>query len=179
MSSKRLFIWVEGDDDERFVDRIIKNKLESRYQSISIIKYSKMKKDKIKEFFIRIIKKMKADYLFLADLDYEPCITSKKDKIINKKDYLTSDRIIVVCKEIESWYLAGINQADSKRNKIPFFDNTDNIFKDTFKEIKPKKYDSLIDFKLELLKCFKDDIAVSKNQSYKYFCSRFIQSRTT
>jgi hypothetical protein len=176
MRSKRLFIWVEGDDDERFVDRIIKNKLASKYQSIVIKKYSQENKKYIRNFF-KSIASMGADYLFMADLDHEPCITSKKEKIINEKDYLTSDRIFVVCKEIESWYIAGINQADSKRNKIAFIDNTDEIFKEEFERMIPQK-DSKLNFKLELLKCFKDDIAVSKNQSYKYFYSKIIQSRT-
>jgi len=176
MSSNILYIFVEGVDDERFVEKIIKKKLVSRYQSIIIKQYSQENKPYIRKL-LDSIKSKGADYLFLADLDHEPCISNRKDKIMREKNYLTLDRIFVVCKEIESWYLAGINQADSKRQKIKYFDNTDNIFKEEFERMIPQK-DSKLNVKLELLKCFKDDIATSKNQSYKYFYSKIIQSKT-
>lgn len=54
MSFKQLYIFVEGEDDKRFFDNIIKLELSDKYDSINIIKYAKMKKEKVNNFIISI-----------------------------------------------------------------------------------------------------------------------------
>ena len=54
---KLLFIWVEGDDDERFFNRILSPKFQEKYDTVKIIQYAKMKKEKV-DNFIRSIKAM-------------------------------------------------------------------------------------------------------------------------
>ena len=52
---KLLFIWVEGDDDERFFNRILSPKFQEKYDTVKIIKYAKLKKEKV-DNFIKSIK---------------------------------------------------------------------------------------------------------------------------
>ena len=40
MPYKRLFILIEGDDDERFFEKIINPLLDEKYDSITLWKYS-------------------------------------------------------------------------------------------------------------------------------------------
>lgn len=65
-SYKRLFIWVEGDDDERFFRNILKPKLHEKYDSVEIIKYATMKKEKVYNF-VKSIQAMGADYIYVTD----------------------------------------------------------------------------------------------------------------
>ena len=56
----------------------------------------------------------------------------KKKKTQEKHPNIDKDKIIVVIKEIESWYLAGLDNKACKQLKIKNFANTDNITKEKF-----------------------------------------------
>lgn len=169
MNYSLLFILIEGDDDERFFQRIIKPKLEEKYNTVKLWKYAEKRNEKI-DNFLKSIMSMKADYIFIGDINKEPCITSKKQKIQkNKIKNIDNDRITVIIKEIESWYLAGLSIINSKKLGIPFFDTTDSIDKEKFNDLIPKKFDSRIDFMLEILKYFSIEMAKQKNKSFSYF----------
>ena len=104
MSYKRLFILIEGDGDERFFENVVEPFFRERYSAIQFWQYAKKNK-KMKANFIKSINAMKADYICAGDFNDAPCITAKKEKTTDdfgKK--LTADRIIIVVKEIESWY---------------------------------------------------------------------------
>jgi len=47
---KLLFIWVEGDDDERFFNKILVPKFLEKYSGVKIIKYAAMRKKKVDNF---------------------------------------------------------------------------------------------------------------------------------
>lgn len=171
-SYKQLFIWVEGDDDERFFNRIIIPELKKRYDMVKVIKYAEMKKEKI-DNFIKSIEGMKADYIYFADIDNSPCVTAKKEKIQQERKYIDTSKIIIVIKEIESWYLAGLDNKASKQLKIGNIETTDNITKESFKDLIPEKFTSRIDFMSEILKIFSIEMAKRKNKSFKYFVEKY------
>lgn len=172
MEYRMLFIWAEGPDDDRFFDKILKPIFEKRYDAVKIINYAVMDKQRIKQL-LRSIKEMNADYIFLADIDLVPCIILKKQKIKNRHRSLDEARIVIVIKEIESWYLAGLDDKDCKPLKLGTFAATDTITKQQFDQLKPKKFDSRIDFMLEILKCFSIPTAKRKNKSFKYFAEKY------
>ena len=43
MEYKRLYIWVEGDDDFRFLEKLIKPLFKETYDRVEIIKYKERK----------------------------------------------------------------------------------------------------------------------------------------
>jgi len=68
---KLLFIWVEGDDDERFFNKVLVPKFLGKYSGVKIIKYATMKREKV-DNFIKSIKAMGEDYIYLADINNSP-----------------------------------------------------------------------------------------------------------
>ncbi|MEI8330463.1 MAG: hypothetical protein WCF90_02240 [Methanomicrobiales archaeon] len=67
---KRIFIQVEGENDVRFFARIIKPHVMSRYESIEIIPYVCIKRVKLNNF-LKSVREMNNDYIFVADIDSE------------------------------------------------------------------------------------------------------------
>ncbi|MDI3543049.1 MAG: hypothetical protein PWP57_652 [Candidatus Atribacteria bacterium] len=174
MGCKRLFIFVEGEDDERFFEKIVEPELRKIYNSVGIIHYATLKKKKI-ENFLKSIKAMGAEYIFVTDIDESPCVTAKKQKLLSIFTNIDKERVIVVIKEIESWYLSGLDDTKSKRLGIHLnvINNTNNITKEQFNQLIPGKFDSRVDFMLEILKNFSIEIAKQKNKSFKYFIEKY------
>ena len=80
----KLFILLEGDDDERLFEKIVKPLLQKRYSTTKFWKYSQQKQEKIVNF-VKSINSMKADYICVRDFNDAPCITAKKEKINNRQ----------------------------------------------------------------------------------------------
>ena len=171
-SCKRLFLWVEGNDDERFFERAIIPKIKEKYNTVQIIKYATMKREKT-DNFIKSIEAMGADYIYFADINNSHSIMDKKEKIQLMHKYIDPNKIIIVIKEIESWYLAGLNNKACNQLKIDNIETTDNITKEKFNTLIPKKFTSRIDFMLEILKIFSIKEAKLKNKSFKYFIEKY------
>jgi hypothetical protein len=173
---RRLYILVEGNDDERFIERIIKPGLGKRYHSVQLYRYAEQTPQKI-DNFIKSIVAMKAHYMILTDIDHSPCVTHRKKLLKTKKiknRLVGDDRIIVVIKEIESWYLAGLDQAALKKLGISYRDKgTNTLTKEQFDRLISAKYISRIDFMQEILENFRMETAKQNNKSFSYFISKF------
>lgn len=87
MPYKLLFILLEGDDDERFFEKIVKPHLQKRYSTTKFWKYSQQKQERIVNI-VKSINSMKADYICVRDFNDAPCITAKKEKITGKFNQL-------------------------------------------------------------------------------------------
>jgi hypothetical protein len=79
----------------------------------------------------------------------------------------------VVIKEIESWYYAGLSPESVQNLTVPNLPFTDDLTKEDFNRLIPKKYDSRIDFMFEILKSFSIDTARKKNHSFRFFVERY------
>ena len=174
MDYKILYIFVEGNDDEKFFQKILLPKLQEKNHNIQIIKYAqKPKKFKYIGKFLKPIQSMGADYIYVTDIDNSPCVTAKKLETQNNLKNIDSDKIIVVIKEIESWYLAGLSDAECRRFKMHTFSVTDDITKEQFDSLRSNKFDYRIDFMSEVLKKFSIEIAKQKNKSFGYFIEKY------
>lgn len=172
-----LFIMVEGNDDERFFNKVICPLLEEDYKNIKIWQHAQKSRETVEKMFLSM-EDLEADYIYVEDLDHEKNIAAKKTIILNKVDYINKERIVIVVKEIESWYLAGINQEDASLMKIPYIENTENIFKEDFNSMVHKsQYDSRINLMQKLLKCFSVQAALQKNSSFALFHENFIEDK--
>lgn len=172
MEYRLLFIFVEGNDDERFFKSILLPLFKNTYNHVQLFKYANRKKCKIKSY-IKSIKSMNADIIFTKDFNSAPCITMKKNSIISKINNLTINEIIIVIKEIESWYFAGIDDSANiklKISKLP--SKTNNFTKEQFNKLKPNRFESHVDFKKEILKCYNINCACGKNDSFQYFTNK-------
>jgi hypothetical protein len=169
---KRLFIMVEGEDDIRFFGRIIKPLFVSRYDSIEIIPYASIRRSKVNNF-LKSVRQMKNDYIFVADIDTERSVRDKKQILYYHFSNIESGSIVVVIKEIESWYYAGLSRESEMHLGVPDLAFTDELTKEDFNRLIPQKYDSRIDFMFEILKYFSVDSARMKNHSFRFFVDRY------
>jgi len=172
MTYKRLWVLLEGNDDERFFERVIKPIFENTYDFVRPWQYAQKRAEKVKNF-LRSIKSIGSDYFFWGDINSLPCVTAKKTRI--KRRYgarVDIDNVIIVVQEIESWYLAGLDNKSCKELGLRIFRSTDNITKEQFNSLMPKKFDSRIDFMVEMLKRFRTEKAKQKNRSFSYFMAK-------
>ena len=174
MDYKLLFVLIEGDDDERFFESVVEPFIQERYSAIKFQKYAKKNK-KWKVNIIKSINLMKADYICVGDIDDVPCITAKKEKITDdfgKK--ITTDKIVIVIREIEGWYLAGLDKKASKkigiREKIG---TTDNITKERFNQLIPTRMPRPV-FMQKILENYDVEVAEGKNRSFGYFLNKWM-----
>lgn len=165
---RRLFILVEGEDDVRFFGRIVKPRFVHRYDSVEIVPYASTKREKVSRF-ISSIRLMKNDYIFVADIDTESSVRDKKQVLYYRYSGVDGGHIVIVIREIESWYLAGLPAGIARHLGVPHVPATDDITKEDFNTMIPKKFSSRIDFMFEVLKFFSLQEAVERNRSLSYF----------
>lgn len=165
-----LFILVEGPDDDRFFTHAIEPLLNKRYESVRIVVLHAGYTSKRLRSFLSSIRAMRADYFYVADVNDAPCVTAKKDEIVNTVQCIDKGRILVVTKEIESWYLAGLPDHKCRELGIPVFGTTDDIDKEQFNRICGAR--SRIHLMSEILKSFTFEVAKRKNSSLRYFLEK-------
>lgn len=173
MALRRLFIFVEGSDDVRFFETIIKPRFEHLFDSVELITFACTKSVKV-DRFIRGINAMHHSYIIATDIDMETSVHAKKNIILSRfseADYLN---IMVIIQEIESWYLAGIDDAGSKALGIHAPARTDFVTKEHFIRLIPRFYPSKIAFMIQVLKHFSLSIAVEKNKSFRFFMEHYV-----
>ncbi len=171
MPYKQLWVFVEGSDDERFFKRVIKPTLSTQYDSIRVWQYAQQPTKNTKNF-LNAIQAMNARYFFLGDINNSPCATAKKEKIRTQyKKSVNTDNVIIVIKEIESWYLAGLDAKACRKLGIKAFRNTNNVTKEDFNNLIPEKY-ARIDFMTEVLNRFSVEIGKRKNLSFAHFMKK-------
>lgn len=172
--AQELYVFYEGDDDERFFDRVLENELKKLYSSIIKIKYRSLKK-KIVNNFIKSAKQLKSKYIFLADIDKYPCVTARKDSLMKNFPELETKNISIVIKMIESWYLAGLKDASLDKLHIEPYKKTSEFDKGSMKKLMPKNYSSIMHFKIDVLKYFSMKAAIDRNNSFCYFLRKFVK----
>lgn len=155
-----LYLFVEGSDDERFFRNHYANR------NIKTINYANMT-PKLVNNMLRGIKRGDSSYLFFADSD--GCSSDVRiQRTISKYTECEASQVVVVCFEIESWYLAGLNQPDAQKMGVKFVSITDTVTKEQFNSLIPRKKNRL-EFILEILQKFDREGALQRNASYRRF----------
>ena len=166
---KDLYIFVEGPDDERFFEKIISPYL-NNHTDIHYLKYKEQTSKWVNKYLITI-KSMKCDYIFFHDRD-KNCVSIQKQALLDCYKSLDEENVIIIVKEIEGWYLAGLNKRNSQILGIKFLPCTDDICKEKFKRINSSYGPSKILFMLEILKHYDIEMAKSKNKSFRYYATK-------
>jgi len=173
MTYRRLFLFVEGDDDERFFRSVVLPALHTAYDNVQFVQFSTLKKEKLKGF-LRSVVAMKADYILVRDLDRNPCATAAKDHILRALPHLDPDRVHIVKAEIESWYCAGIPEDHPWRSlTIGQCADTSTITKEAFETVVLRSGQPKLPTMLALLEGFDREAAIHRNESFHRFLRRF------
>ena len=188
MSDRKLFVFVEGGDDERFFNNALRPLLEKVYGFVHFWQYSQQTKAKVNRY-LNSIRAMQAkdavDLVIVADLDASPCVTDRKKRLQDSFRSLSIEhresssirsttRVLIVCREIESWYLAGIGDDEGKRlGLVSTVDNSDHISKEQFLSLMPDRFAAKAEFMQEILMMFDHETARAKNSSFNYFMQNY------
>jgi len=168
-----MWIFVEGKYDRGFVSAVLLPILEKEYDFIDTWEYAQEPPKKVADF-LRAVKSMNADCLFLADIDDSPRVTAKKSVLMERyQKALESSDAVVAVREIESWYLAGVDDGACQALGITSLSRTDHVTKEQFYRMMPQCFnDSIVDFMEEILKGFSIGTAKSKNRSFGYLMDK-------
>ncbi len=164
----RLFVFLEGSDDIRFFEGVLKHELREGYASVELIAYAGMKHVRV-DGFIRGIGAMGDDYLMVADIDTDRNVRAKKKRLKGWYRDLDTDRVIVVIKEIEGWHLAGLTDHASQILGLRPLPGTDRVTKERFNQMIPDHYGSRIDLFIEIIRRYSIQVAREKNRSFSFF----------
>lgn len=164
---RRIVVWVEGDRDRRFVDAILAPRLEARFGQVTVEEYSRREKASVNRL-LRAIRHQGQYRLFTADRDAAPCASGRRKKVKEHYPDLEDQEIMVVCREIESWYLAGLSAEGAGILRITPPQFTDQMTKEEVNSLRPSRFETPLDFLLELLKYFDWDPACQRNRSFAY-----------
>ncbi|MBD3196076.1 MAG: hypothetical protein GF317_13540 [Candidatus Lokiarchaeota archaeon] len=169
MEYSLLFLFLEGDDDERFFEQILLERFQELYTEVKIWKYAKKTDIQRKRFIDIVNNEDNWNYLCFRDFDSNTCITSKKESIISKFDRIVIENIFVVVEEIESWYLAGVDNDFLRSIGATNLMDCPSIYitKEKFNHIIPKEMPR-IQFMRKILQSYDIDLALTNNKSLKY-----------
>ena len=171
----KLYIWVEGSEDQDLFKKV-KSLLVRKYRIVHIRERAQ-EPDKVINSIISTNITKGDENLLAVDNDFDdtPCIPGKKLAVTKRFPMLTNKDILIVVREIEGWYLAGLSDQAYKKIGIKPMNNTDGLNKAQFEKLIPKRYSGKVDFMQEILKYFDVKIAIQKNSSFYYFFKRFLQ----
>ena len=178
MPYRRLYVFVEGPDDVRFFERIVKPRLEEEYDHIDIVPYAEETHRKLRSFLLSVRQIEGADAIWVCDKDRARCVTERKQKVKESLPAVDDIPIVVVVTKIESWYLAGVGPKGNRALGIKNQPSTDAITKAKFSSFRPRKIKTNRDFMLAILEHFRIETAQQKNRSFRYFCHKFLHSDT-
>jgi hypothetical protein len=174
MPYRRLYLWVEGTDDQRFVDSVLRPRLEQHYSWVNVLPYAGWRKEKITKFIESIRGMRDSDYVFIADNDKHPCVSAKKEAVCQRIKSVEPHRIAIAVTEIESWYLAGLNADGCVKLEIAIPTDTTGLTKEQFDQLRRPSYESRIDWMVEMLRHYSLDQAVTRNTSLRYFVAKYV-----
>jgi len=167
-----LYIFIEGDDDERFFQRILIPHLRKSYDYIKLVPYANDPDLKVNQNIESINSMDFASIIFTSDYDQAPCYSYQKNKETEAYKHLHRDNIFIVREEIESWYAAGISEALVQNYKLQPHTTTDQMKKEEFLTLVPPRIGRL-QFILQILGDYDLGLACKKNSSLNYFIEKY------
>ena len=170
----KLFLFLEGTDDVRFFTHILFPLFRHKYSNrIKPVKYAEMKPSS-RERMITAIKKSGADFVYVQDLHSSKCVTASRQKImLELNEVISEDDIAVVIKEIECWYLCGLNQNCCRKLTGKVLEDTHTFTKNRFNRLIPRGMPRS-EFMLKILEKYDVKTGKINNASFKYFIEKWV-----
>lgn len=173
--TRKLYVFLEGNDDERFFLHVLFPLLKKKHPEIQIIPYAE-ESAKITRKFVSTIRLSSDDYIFVKDIDDAPCVTAKKTSVACKYQ-VEQRKLMIVVNEIECWYLCGLNYDCCKKLGVQAkFGRTDgNFTKEDFNNLIPNGV-TRIEFMRQLLNEYDIKIGIQRNRSLRYFLRKWVSN---
>jgi hypothetical protein len=163
--------FVEGDDDQRFIERIVAPRIGAIYPVIKYFRYaSSVPKETCQ--ILRTLESTGWDYIFLADRDQCVCKTIRRQRVCDKMQAVKFNKVVIVDQEIESWYVSGIDVAIARAFGVPRTRCSELFTKEHLNRSINRRFPTATDLKLFLLDNFSLELAKQNNDSLSYLCRR-------
>lgn len=167
----KLIFFVEGDDDQRFLERIIGPIVSENFLLVRYFRYaSSVPKDVCNT--LKTLESAGWHYLFLADRDQNTCITKKREAVCEKMQAVSPERIVIVDGEIESWYVSGVDSGKAKTIGIKMPRAVETFSKEHLQRSTNRKFPTATDLKLFLLDNYSLTEARTRSNSLAYLCRK-------
>ena len=169
----RMWLLVEGADDRRFCTVVLCPTFRIHYDHVSIWEYSQQKRSKLAAL-VQNIGSMSDDYLLICDMDARPCVTETKEAVASGVLGLSWDRVAVVRREIEAWYLAGLDEEACRELGLGRVVDVDEDTKERFDHLvggKGEHTRAMVD----ILKHYDVEVARQRSPSFEYFWRKYVQ----
>jgi hypothetical protein len=123
--------------------------------------------------FLKSVKSSGDEFVLVKDINDAPCIRASKSKVTSKYD-LAQSNVIIVVKEIECWYLCGLDsQCCTKLRMQKRLANIDNMTKEDFDRLIPNDM-TRIEFMRQILEKYDVATGRQKNKSFRYFLKKWV-----
>lgn len=168
-----MWLLVEGADDSRFCTEVLTPIFRSHYDHVEIWEYSQQTSAKFSGL-LRTINSMNDDYLLIRDMDDRPCVTATKEEIASRISGISWDRVVVVPKEIEAWYLAGLNEVARSELGIGRVSEVDVVTKEQFDRLVGgrRQHQPAMD---QILRHYDVEVARQRSRSFRYFWQKHVE----
>lgn len=169
-----VLLLVEGPTDRRFFERIILPRARQRGLRFRVVEWSTLTMGERRRI-VEDAKRANRKYGFVADQDDHPCVSSKKRSLRRTMDFLADERIHVVTREIEGWYLAGLNQRASAQAGVSWSainGGTERIRSTSIAAIDKESFRTRDQLLLAALELFDFYRAVRVSPSFRKVCQR-------
>ena len=174
MIYSKLFLFLEGNDDETFFNQILCDKLKGLYTEVIIWKYAQKTDNQRKRFINAVNENKNWDYLCFRDYNSAKCMTEKKKKISDKFNTIILEKVFIIVLEIESWYIAGVDNDFLRSLGAETIDTNSNyITKENFNNLIPNTMPRDI-FLSKILENFNIELAITNNKSFAYFMKKVL-----
>lgn len=171
-----LYLLVEGPDDQRFFQsEIIDRTIKQLYRTVHVITWTNEPRDDLVNLVSGIIRN-EGHYIFLLDKDSAfVCLEAVRQYALQRCPNINSSRILIVIREIESWYLAGIDSSLATRFDLSIPADTSDLAKSRLEQVaRTLKFASPADFMVEILKTFSITNARGRNASFDRLLNRYL-----
>ena len=166
-----VYLFVEGQDDVLFVERILKPRLEMHFEFVAIIAYASIRQATLAQQ-ARAIQKSGAQLWVIADYDNAPCFTARRREVVQRFDgVIEIQQVLLARPEIEAWYCAGISEPSQFRVQLP--SNIESVTKERFNRLFARSLNRQIrtELLLSLLDSYDWEVALLRSASLRY-CAR-------
>lgn len=169
---RRLLFFVEGIDDERFCQRVLEKRYGDDYDDVSYVQYASLTPSKRRKW-LDSARGAGWNYIILGDIDDCPCATEAKARVLASFKTVADDRVAIVKAEIESWYLAGLSEANAKQLGVSLTASTEQSTKENV-FLACTGLGSRSDVLLTLLDYHSIRVARRRNSSFDYLIRKFL-----
>lgn len=173
---RQLWFFVEGENDEDFIRRVIMPRLQQDY-SVQVWRYARRAKEDRRKFIESLSSPSYgqiANYWILADMDRCACFTECRNRVIAEFDGAPApNRIVCVNRSIEAWYVAGFTGAALFR-KLQF-GAAEGLHKSDFDQsirklgYSPSRRSEIL---MGMLQDYNLELARQRSPSLDYFCRK-------